>query len=261
MERWGIQVFHRSLDADTCFSLAPIRNELFTRAKHPWVLKIDADERLNGDALKILFAAPDQADIAGYFMRWPTRYPDEIIEDYKMCLARREIKNQGLVHDNLQVDIRTRGLNATWYGDLILDHRPTSTRLASKADYYLRRLECALSKAPAWYRYHWFLGYQYFCRGQLDNAENYLRIGCRALSRKFPVECLNSHMVLADILARREDMNATKSILSAALIFYEVIREDFEVKINFRLKGWFDQALQNASEGNLAAVRAYNFAR
>jgi hypothetical protein len=79
--------------------------------------------------------------------------------------------------------------------------------------------------------------------------------------RDFPVECLNSCMVLAEIAARAGDAAAVADVVETALRFHALVANDFEVAVNFRLKPWFDQALRDAAAGNLAAVRAYQFAR
>jgi hypothetical protein len=198
--------------------------------------------------------------VAGYFTAWLTHLPGGVIEDYKLCLTRRDIRNRGLVHDNLQTDIRLRNLAAAWRDDLVLDHRPLASRLADKSDRYMHRLECALRNAPGWYRYHWFMGYQNFCRGRFDQAVSYLGSVCRAMPREFPVECLNSHMVLAEIHAARGDAGATRTVLHAASAFLQAVADDFEVAVNFRLPGWLAHATAAVEHGDLAAIKAYLFA-
>jgi DNA-directed RNA polymerase specialized sigma subunit len=68
-------------------------------------------------------------------------------------------------------------------------------------------------------------------------------------------------MVLADIAARDGDAAAVVDLLEATRRFHASVGDDFEVAVNFRIKPWIEQALRDAATGNLAAVRAYQFAR
>ena len=75
----------------------------------------------------------------------------------------------------------------------------------------------------------------------------------------FPVESLNASMVLAAIHARLGERLQTDAILHEALKYYRTVSEDFEVKVNFRLRPWLEQALDFTERGMLEQVRPYPF--
>jgi hypothetical protein len=49
-------------------------------------------------------------------------------------------------------------------------------------------------------------------------------------------------------------------VLARARAFHDSVAEDFEVKINFRLRPWLDQALEYCRRGELEKIKAYQFA-
>jgi len=79
-------------------------------------------------------------------------------------------------------------------------------------------------------------------------------------SRDFPVECLNSHMVLAGLHADRGDAGTAGDVVTSALNFYREMADDFEVRVNFRLKPWLDAALAACRSGRLEQIKIYDFA-
>ncbi len=255
----GITALH--LEPGTYSCKAAARNFAISRTRHPWVLKLDADERLAREHAQQLLELPDAPDCDGYFCAWRTYVGDEVIEDYKLPLARRDCMESGVAHENLQQDMRRRGLQARWLREVELLHYPDPALIATKASLRRARLLAALEREPTWYRHHWFLGYMDYLAGDYEAAASRLGTVCNARPRDFPVECLNSHMVRADIHARQGDATAAIATLQAARDFHAQLREDFEVRVNFRVAVWLDQALRDAAAGNLAAVRAYLFAR
>jgi hypothetical protein len=167
-------------------------------------MALDADERVERGALDALAAMPDDPSTAGYFGTW-TNHVDGLapFDDYKLFLFRNGLLPRGLVHDVAQHDIRTRGLRARWLAQLVVHHFPDPERRRAKAASYRERLQCAIAREPAFWRYHWFLGYMDFLDARFDDAIDWLGRAAGACSREFPVECLNSAMVLADVRARR----------------------------------------------------------
>ena len=75
----------------------------------------------------------------------------------------------------------------------------------------------------------------------------------------FPVESLNSSMVLAGIKAQRQDRVAAERILRQAVEYHDSVADDFEVRVNFRMRPWLDQALELAAQGDLDAILPYHF--
>jgi glycosyltransferase involved in cell wall biosynthesis len=238
---------------------AAVRNFAVTQTRHPWVLKLDADERLAADEARQLLALPDSPPCDGFLCAWLTSTGDGSIEDYKLPLARRECVETGLAHENLQQQIRRRGAHALWLDSVRLLHYPDAALAARKRIERRARLLAALGVEPLWYRHHWFLGYMDFLDADFAAARARLGELRAARPRDFPVECLNAMMVLAEIEARRGDAGATTTILSEAAAFLAGVRDDFEVRVNFRVGGWIGKALRDAKEGRLDAVRAYAF--
>jgi glycosyltransferase involved in cell wall biosynthesis len=241
--------------------MAAIRNLAVSRTRHPWVLKLDADERLSRAHARALLELPEPAGCAGFFCAWRTFAHGAAIEDYKLPLARRDCIETGLAHENLQQDMRRRGLRAQWLPQVELLHYPDPALTPRKTSTRRARLVAALQREPGWYRHHWFLGYMDFLEGDYAAARQHLHTVVGRQPRDFPVECLNSYLLLADIAARAGDAAGVAGLLDAALRFHSGVADDFEVAVNFRIKPWLDQALHDATSGNLPAVRAYQFAR
>ena len=259
-DRFGITAVPASLATRECSSATPARNQAAARARHPWLLKLDADERLSRDAIERLLAQPEPSEHAGFFCTWTTFGNGAALEDYKLILSRSHIPHAGVVHEAQQHVLRERGLSADWLHGVTLLHYPDVERLSIKAALYRERLVCALDREPKWYRHHWFLGYRHFCDGELEDAARCLETVCSALPPQFPVECLNSHIVLADIHARRGNSSAASAVLRAGIDFFKTVADDFEVRVNARISPWFARALAAAERGDLAAIRSYPFA-
>jgi hypothetical protein len=206
-------------------------------------------------------AQPDDPNIAGYFLQWNT-YKEErtIIEDYKLSVFRRGIRKCGLIHGNMQYCIRKLGLKASWLDGVVLNHYPEGRKEAFKSRSYLERLYCALEAEPHWYRYYWFLGYTFFRRRDYGMAEKYLKVAADSHSEDFPVECLNSKLVLAEIYARLDRKHELEGLLREAMAFHTQVASDFEVQVNFRTKPWLERASEACQANSLEQIRVYAFA-
>lgn len=261
LDRFGIKVLHRGLDENRCGCLCDSRHDGLARLTTPWVMLLDADERIEPGALERVRALPDDPKMAGYFGRWLNRVEGEPdFDDYKLFLFRNGLRPLGLVHDVVQLDIRSRGLYAGWLAGLDVLHLPAAGRRQSKADRYRQRLLCAIDLQPDFYRYHWFLGYMEFRAGDWQRSAELLSQVTEAGSAQFPVEYLNSAMVLAELCARQQDGAAVERVLSRARAFYKEVAEDFEVRINVRLGPWLETAWENLHHGGMDRIRAYRFA-
>ena len=166
----------------------------------------------------------------------------------------------GLIHENAQQHVRRHELRATWLDGLTILHYPEPAKVDDKRRLYRWRLLCALSHDDAWYRYHWFMGYMLYRSGEMNYAVHHLAKAAAACPRDFPVECLNSHMVLAKLHADRGDARAAADILASAIRFYDEMADDFEVQVNFRFKPWLDAALAACQRGRLDQIEIYHFA-
>ena len=242
-------------------SLGEARNFAASFARHSWILKLDADERLSHNDAQLLRDLSSPRDCDGFFLAWDTFLGEKVINDYKLPLARKTCRELGLFHENLQQGIRRHSGRAEWLSEVRLLHYPDPERTRSKAVKYREDVLRAQRLEPYWYRHHWFLGYMDFLAGRYDSARGWLAQACAVKPRDFPVECLNSHMVLAEIAARNGDGEAARKAILSAQEFYRTVQNDFEVKVNFRLEGWLEKALVDAESENLDAIRAYPFAR
>ncbi len=258
---FGITLLAKSLDRNRCNCLCDARIAALAQLSTPWVMMLDADERVDRPAIDALRAMRDDEASAGYFGAWMNHVDGSPpFEDYKLFLFRNGVRPRGLVHDVAQHDIRARGLRARWLAQLTVQHFPDPARRLAKAASYRERLSCAIAREPSVPRYHWFLGYMEFLDGRFDRAVHWLERAAGARSNAFPVESLNSAMVLADIHARHGDASRLRAILNAAIEFHASVADDFEVAVNTRLGPWLSAARAHAQAGTLDAIRAYRFA-
>jgi len=258
-ERFGIVPLAGELEERLCYAKFAARNQVIEHARHPWILFVDADERLSREHAQALLDLPEDATLDGYFCRWDTTIAGVVVEDYKLPLFRRDARYTGLIHENPQQDLRRRGRRAAWVPGVTLLHHPDAGRLDDKRRFYRWRLRCALGHDDAWYRYHWFLGYALARHGDAAAAQPHLERAARSRAGDFPVECLNSHAVLAELHAARGERAAAAAVLESALEFYAACAADFEVRVNFRLKPWLEAALAACRAGVLDAVRTYDY--
>jgi glycosyltransferase involved in cell wall biosynthesis len=257
----GIVADAASLRPDRCNCLCDARAQALARLSTPWVMVLDADERVERETLARVRALPEDATSAGYFGRWMNHLNGAPpFEDYKLFLFRRGLRPVGLVHDVVQHDIRARGQRADWLEGFTVQHFPDETRRAAKTAAYRERLNCAIAREPDCIRYHWFLGYMDFLEDDLERAMPPLERAAAARSRQFPVESLNSAMVLAEIHARRHDRVRSRAVLDRASAFLASVAQDFEVAVNVRLGPWLAAAQDHLRADRLDAIRAYRFA-
>lgn len=244
-----------------CYSFARVRNIGIAQLKTPWVLSLDADEKISREGLIKLKSLPEQDNIDGYFCKWENHTSSQSsFEDYKCSLFRKSIQRQGYVHDNPQLTIRENNSNAIWSDAFVLHHYPNKTAFTSKQNFYHDSLKCALTKDPNYFRAHWFLGYSYFRQDHHEEAIKYLESISQSNTQKYVVECLNSKMVLAEIYSNLSQYKKCLAILLDAISYYENYSNDFEVRINFRLKNWLDTNLEYAQGEQYEKITVYPFA-
>ena len=257
----GVDPASMALDDARCRCLSDPRGHAMQRLTAPWVLLLDADERLPRSTLERVRALPDDPAVAGYFGRWENHLDGVApFDDYKLFLFRKGLRTVGLVHDVAQLDLRTQGLHGEWLDDLVVAHHPDAVRHDSKMMTYRARLQCAIARDPGFVRYHWFLGYMDFLEGRLDDAVHSLERAARSRDRGFPVETLNSAMVLAEIHARLDRAEQAQATLDDAIAFHDSVATDFEVRVNTRMRPWLRAARTHARERRLDDIRAYRFA-
>jgi glycosyltransferase involved in cell wall biosynthesis len=258
-QRYGITPISRPLDHERSWSLYPARNLSFAQTRAGWLLCLDADERLSPAGVERIASLPDELAVDGYFCAWRTHQDNAVIEDYKLSLFRKGLQSVGFVHENLQPSVRDSGGQIEWLDGVVIEHYPESVKDGEKAAFYHARLEYAIAQEPTWYRYHWFLGYKLWREGREEAASGYLQVAAASDSRRFPVECLNSRMLLAAIHARRGERPALREHLAQARRFLTEVADDFEVRVNFRLGPWLEHAAELEAGDRLREIVPYAF--
>lgn len=255
----GIEPFCFELDRSDCLSLAKLRNHGFDQLDTPWLMTLDADERVDPGQLARLRTMSDNDLPAGLFCGWITELPDGLIDDYKLSFFRRNHRHVGLIHDTAQPSLRMAGDHADWYPDLVLRHSPDVAQREAKDSLYTWRLACARQREPHWLRYHWFNGYLAYRHGQLGEARIFFDPLHEQRPALFPVESLNASMLLAAMAAKSGDRLAAEAILADALDYFAAVADDFEVQVNFRLGPWLRNAFELAQAGDLHSIEPYLF--
>jgi len=224
-----------------------------------WILVIDPDETITReDILKIksLMASEEPA----FFLVWRNRRSGVVFDDYKLALFKNRlgIRYDGSVHSNPQSSLRRLGLKATLAADVVISHsleEQNAFRLSRK-----ERLKRYAASDPTWWRYQWFLGYTHFKEKDFESAVPLLRDTCNSLSKDFPVECLNAHMVLTDLNARKGIHDKCTRIMRQAATFYDEVADDFEVKANQQMGPWIAETVDLIKQNRLDAIHCYEFA-
>jgi len=227
--------------------------------KTPWVMNLDADEIIDRADIMALQRITPSPGAAGYFCAWNTHKKGVITRDYKLSIFQKNCIYIGKCHANIQYGLRQENKKAYWLDCCTIMHYPEFEKYAWKSERYKQNLIDGIQEKPDWFRYHWFLGYTYFCENNFKDAEHFLLQAARSLSMNFPVECLNSRMVLADIYAKQNKRERLEFILIGAMKFYEQVADDFEVKVNFRMRQWIEDALKFCHENSLEKITIYNF--
>ena len=258
--RFGITPYRHIPPRSNPTDILTARNISMSLCRAPWVLVLDADERISrADLLKLRALSP-AADTDGYFMRWQNFRFGRTFEDYKLALIRNRpgFEFLGAAHQVPQTHLRLTGRRAEWCPDVTLYHFPEERRTTHRYR-YLHQLWAGLTKERFNTRYRWFYGYsllQYGLRGP----------GIAALQRashdnieQYPVEAMNSSMVLAGIEARERHRRGAIKAVEHALQLLADFGRDFEVAVNFRAGTWCRTALCALAERRLHDVRPYTF--
>lgn len=260
-ERYGIEPVIRPVEPGCCPNLAGHRNFALARLTTPWRMMIDADEVMDGASLQRFMREEAVETRDGWFCAWWNHMPDgEVFEDYKLAFFREGYRNRGVMHANVQTDLRTRNAAAGWTSMVALRHRPDAARLPRKRVAYRQWIVQAVRDEPHWLRYLWFLGYMDFRAGRAGEADRSLRQVADSNSAFFPVEVLNSHMVLCEMLATAGQVAEAAAMLARMEERHAATHDDFEVRVNTRLEPWMRQARALLQAGRASEVKAYRFA-
>lgn len=255
----GAKVVNVAPPAEDPHVITEARNLSLANNPCDWVLILDADEQISTSAIgkiKALMRGDDQA----YFLTWRNARNGTFFDDYKFAMFRRDLglHYEGMVHCNPTRSARRLGINATLVPDVVINHSLDGTNGFRSAR--SERLERHSRHDPTWWRYQWFLGYTYFKAGDFERAVPLLRDTCNSLSRDFPVECLNAHIVLTDLNARKGMHDKCARIMRQAASFYDEMKNDFEVKANLQMGTWITNAAELIDQNRLEEVKSYEFA-
>lgn len=225
--------------ADDPANIVPARNRSIALASQPWILLLDADERVARSSCAILPDLADEQGHAGFFGRWLNRRDEVAYRDYKLFLLRNgaRIGIRGRVHGVPQTEMRRLGYSAAMLDELVVHHdqRPGREYRACYDEQMLR----GLAEDPSWIRYLWFLGYSRWARGLAD-AASYLARAASSRSMLFPVESLNAGLHLATLELCAGHTAAAAGWLTRMAHFHAEVAADFEVAIN-DFPGWIQR--------------------
>jgi len=261
-QRYGIKVDHGQLDPERCYTIADQANRLYEKTRCDWILNLDADERLvtPGEDLRSAIRSAGSG-VRGFFGAWRNYVPGtSVFDDYKLSLFRRGHRTLGLVHDNVQTDIRRVDQHAEWLDGFEISHFPEPIKMDSKRRRSLWRLEKAIRMEPDWLRYPWFFGYTKYLQGEHANAWELLDRVRRGNASHFPVESLNARMVMTAIAASRDDRKLARCLIGEMESLHAAFAGDFEVAVNFELPGWIEHARDSIESGHIDKIQPRRFA-
>jgi glycosyltransferase involved in cell wall biosynthesis len=228
---YGIECLTYFPDKKDKFNIVPARNYGLSFATCPWVLILDADETAHKDVGSTILNKVDDPNVHGYFGKWNNERNGIKFEDYKLFLFRNNanISFLGDVHAVPQTSIRLNCQYARLLDNLVFDHKQIKGKRHRHS--YVEQMIQGIHESPRWYRYHWFLGYTYFQKGDIGNAITFLEQAAYSQSDFFPVEVLNSIKILY-YLFKMNNSNRDKEILNLFDEFFPSVSSDFEVIIN-----------------------------
>lgn len=221
-----------------------------------WVLVMDADEFINCEDIQTIKEIIPKPWIYWYFIKWLDHRYDKDFEDYKMCIIRKEVQFLFNVHACPQVYLRDKKLAWERIDNITLHHYPIKR---SYRNNYITQLENWIKEFPDCVRFYWFLWYTHYKNNNFLSAKYLLNKSISFHSRRSPVETLNSYMILCSINYWENNQFETINLLIKALQFYEEVKDDFEIKINFRLYEWFKNTFKTAIFNKKIKLKPYEF--
>ncbi len=259
-QRYGVPASMGTRSEENCYSRCELLNLGFETLKTPWILCLEADERIARDELQTFIAA--DGDAQGYLTPWRSHLKSgqqtAVIEDCKLSLFKKGYERQGLVHDSMQASFRQEGASAEWYPNLTIERfQKFDSQSLREHQCYGHRLRLAIEKHPHSVGNYWYLGYRQFQLAEHRLALENLHHCLLSQSRLFPVEVLNSAMILLHIYSLARDFIECAYVLAQAASFYQTVQHDFEVKIKYR-PDWFEQCGEKIAQRKI--IKAQQFA-
>jgi len=235
---YGIEPTVFKVSKKNYFSILDARNHNILLAKTNYILVLDADEAVTEDDVRQMRLAIEKDEGAdGFFLKWNTYTKNSPpISDYKLNLFKRDprIQFMGQRHPHVTVSIRDKGGYAKWI-DAEIKHFPHPQSAPQKLKTAVAHLSELVLEEPGFIRYHWFLGMTLHSIDSERTAIPFLEAAAQSKSLRFPVECLNSHLLLAKVYYGQGKSGDSLETVENALAFYHRVMDDFEVQINFRM--------------------------
>jgi glycosyltransferase involved in cell wall biosynthesis len=258
---YGIEPTLFGVSEKNHFSILDVRNYNIRLANTDYIFVLDADETVaEDDVHKMRSAIEMDLDADGFFLNWNTYKRDcSPIKDYKLNLFKNDpsIHFIGERHPYVTVSIRDNGGHAEWI-DAEIKHFPDLQREYQKLKHILPHLYELVVKDPEFFRYHWFLGMTLYSLDDREKAVPFLEDAAHSKSLRFPVECLNSHLLLAEVYYDNNKKGGALDTVESALAFYQKVRDDFEVKVNFRMLPTLEKLKEDIMSGE-NRLSAYPF--
>jgi glycosyltransferase involved in cell wall biosynthesis len=224
-------------------NIVAARNYGISLATQDWILLLDADELIEPESLRHIKDLASATKAAGMFFPWINNRQGTPFVDYKLFCFRNNlgIKVLGLAHAVPQhcmralrlVAIHVPEVNVIHWQDLRKKHRCT----------YIEQMIRGIDLDPTWVRYYWFLGYDCFEKGDLVQAQTWLRKVAFSKAELFPVEVLNALVVLGCILKYLGETSELEKLLTEFDRFYLSVERDFEVLINTHYVVWRNEVV------------------
>lgn len=237
--KFGLEVYPFVPESTDPFNIVDARNFALSKATSPWILTLDADERISDESIAVLRALDDNQEHDGFFGEWCQPESDGGFSDYKLFIFRNGIGLNflGRVHSVPQTFLRFNNRTCGWIDGLRIRHDKESKR--THRDHYSNQMLRGISENPDWIRYHWFLGYSMWSNG-ISGGRQFLERAADSQSAMFPVECLNAALHLAWLDTVNGDFSSAEGRLESADSFLSRVANDCEVKINC-YNSWFDE--------------------
>lgn len=238
--------------------LIDARNKSIILNSCDWVCILDADEFIDYNDIQKIKEIECNKSVWWFFIkRLDHRYKTDF-EDYKMAIINKNMtKFLFNVHACPQVYLRDSWYVWKWINWVVLHHYPKARVYREK---YIEQLENWIRENPSCMRFYRFLWYTYYKNDNFDKAKEYLQTVIETQSKRFPVETMNTYMILSEIAQIEEENIKWFNYIQDWLDFYDSVKDDFEIKINFRLYNRFISARDSLVKDPKTKIKAYEFA-
>jgi glycosyltransferase involved in cell wall biosynthesis len=256
LKEFGTKIKIFNYKVDSTHFRKDARNFCLRKARNNWILVLDSDEILDKDFPHKIRKISNLNDRDGYFMPWYTYSDGKLLtKDYKLAFFKnsRKIFYKSSIHENPTISVRLMKGNCGWL-DSIIRHYPGRTKLIQERKKYLKRLILETKKHPRNIRAFWFLGYHYF-REEDEKSIKALMKAVNSKSKLYPVEILNSNMLLSQIYIEKKQFNKAIKRLYRSLFILKQYKNDFEIKINFHAKNWITDCIEKIEKDNTNKIK------